>query len=275
MSQSHHAQRRQGVIVLAGLAVALWVILGLMSLTSGATSNLHADMGEAVLEDFSQTRADSQKIRFTLADDGYTLARSAAGWTLEETGGYPVRRDRLAELMGGLETLSFDEKRTDDPYKHDRIGLGHPEQDGNGALVEIFGPDAELMHSLVIGRKNDTIYVRDPESVQTYRAEGTLPPFYNRRAWLDLDIIEIDPSAIRSVRVTDGSGRTLYLRRLEGSDTRSFRPAPPDQNDRLISRLAASTTALAVTRLTPVDVKPAADLTTEPIARHISETFDG
>jgi hypothetical protein len=43
----------------------------------------------------------------------------------------------------------------------------------------------------------------------------------------------------------------------------------------LISRLAASTTALAVTRLNPVDVKPASDLTTDPIARHISETFDG
>lgn len=275
MSQSHHDHRRRGVILLAGLAVALWVILGLTSLTSGATNNLHPRMGEAVLDEFSRTRADSQKIRFTLADESYTLARSAAGWTLEETGGYPVRPDRLAELAGGLETLSFDEKRTDDPYKHDRIGLGHPEQDGNGALVEIFGPDAELMHSLIIGRKNDTIYVRDPEEAQTYRAEGTLPPFYNRRAWLDLDIIEIDPSAIRSARITDANDRSLYLRRSEGADTRSFRPAPPNQNDRLISRLAASTTALAVTRLTPVDVKPAADLTTAPIARHISETFDG
>ncbi|MEL7031806.1 MAG: DUF4340 domain-containing protein [Pseudomonadota bacterium] len=275
MSQSHAQTRRQGVVVLAGAAVILWGILGLTSLTSGATSNLHARMGDAVLAEFGRTRADSQKIRFTLADENYTLARSAAGWTLEETGGYPVRRDRLSELMGGLETLSFDEKRTDDPYKHDRIGLGHPQQDGNGALVEVFGQGTDLMHSLIIGRKNDTIYVRDPEDAQTYRAEGTLPPFYNRRAWLDLDIIEIDPSAIRSTRITDETGRSLYLRRAEGADTRSFRPAPPNQNDRLISRLAASTTALAVTRLTPVDVKPAADLTTAPIARHISETFDG
>ena len=275
MSQSHAQTRRKGVIVLAGVAVILWIVLSLTSLTSGSTSNLHARMGDAVLAEFGRTRADSQKIRFTLADESYTLARSATGWTLEETGGYPVRRDRLSELMGGLETLSFDEKRTDDPYKHDRIGLGHPQQDGNGALVEVFGQGTELVHSLIIGRKNDTIYVRDPEDAQTYRAEGTLPPFYNRRAWLDLDIIEIDPSAIRSTRITDETGRSLYLRRAEGADTRSFRPAPPNQNDRLISRLAASTTALAVTRLTPVDVKPAADLTTAPIARHISETFDG
>lgn len=275
MSQSSRQNRRQNVLVLLGLAVGLWLLFGLTSLTQGPTSNTHSRMGAAVLDGFSQTRADAQRMKFTLADESYTLARTASGWTLEETGGYPVRPDRLAELAGGLETLSFDEKRTDDPYKHDRIGLGNPAQGGNGALIEVFGEESELMHSLIIGRKNDTIYVRDPEQAQTYRAEGNLPPFYNRRAWLDLDIIQIDPSAIRSVRITDAANRSLYMRRDEGNGARSFRPAPPNQNDRLISRLAASSTALAVTRLTPVDVKPASDLTTEPIARHISETFDG
>lgn len=275
MSQTHHAARRQSIFILAGIAIALWLILGFGAFLQGSPSNSHSRMGAPVLGKFSETRVDSQKIRFTLADESYTLQRTAAGWTMEETGGYPVRPDRLAELAGGLETLSFDEKRTDDPYKHDRIGLGHPQEDGNGALIEVFGPETELMHSLIIGRKNDSIYVRDPEDAQTYRANGTLPPFYNRRAWLDLRIVEIDPSAIRSARVIDQAGRSLYLRRNEGSDARSFRPAPPNQNDRLVSRLAASTTALAITRLTPVDVKPAADLTTRPIARHISETFDG
>jgi len=275
MTNSHHQNRRKSAMVLLGLAVGLWLLLGITSLTNGPTGNTHTQMGAAVLDGFSQTRSDAQKIKFTLADESYTLARTAAGWTLEETGGYPIRPDRLAELAGGLETLSYDEKRTDDPYKHERIGLGNPAEDGNGALIEVFGENADLMHSLIIGRKNDTIYVRDPEQAQTYRAEGTLPPFYNRRAWLDLDIIQIDPSAIRSVRITDTANQSLYLRRDEGNGARSFRPAPPHQDDRLISRLAASSTALAITRLTPVDVKPASDLTTQPIARHISETFDG
>ncbi len=275
MSQSHRQNRRQNVFILIGLAIGLWLLFGLTSLTHGPTSNTHSRMGAAVLDGFSQTRADAQRMKFTLADESYTLTRTASGWTLEETGGYPVRPDRLAELAGGLETLSFDEKRTDDPYKHDRIGLGNPAQGGNGALIEVFGEESELMHSLIIGRKNDTIYVRDPEQAQTYRAEGSLPPFYNRRAWLDLDIIQIDPSTIRSVRITDATNRSLYLRRDEGNGARSFQPAPPNQDDRLISRLAASSTALAITRLTPVDVKPASDLTTQPIARHISETFDG
>ncbi|MEP1144837.1 MAG: DUF4340 domain-containing protein [Henriciella sp.] len=275
MNSTHAQRRKRRIFALTGLAVALWVLLGLTSLTLSPGSNTHSKMGDAVLAGFSQTRADAQKIRFTLADERYTLARTATGWALEETGGYPVRPDRLADLAGGLETLSFDEKRTDDPYKHDRIGLGNPLEGGNGALIEVLNTDSDTTHSLVIGRKNDTIYIRDPESVQTFRAQGNLPPFYNRRAWLDFDIIDIDPSAIRSIRITDFANRALYLRRAEGGDARSFRPAPPNQDDRLISRLAASTSALAITRLSPVDVKPAADLTSQPIARHISETFDG
>lgn len=275
MSQTHATARRKRVLVLSGLAVGLWVILGLTSLTRTNPDGDHARLGQPVLENFSQTRSDAQRIRFTLADESYTLARSASGWVLEDTGGYPVRPERLSELASGLETLSFDEKRTDDPYKHDRVGLGDPLQSGNGALVEVFGSAGNLEHSLIIGRKNDALYVREPDQDQTFRAKGTLPPFYNRRAWMDFNIINIDPSAISSVRITDFAGRSLYLRRFEGGDARSFRPAPPNQDDSLISRLAASTTALAVTRLAPLDVKPASDLTSAPIARHISETFDG
>lgn len=275
MSDALTPLRKQRLLWLGAAALGLWVVLGLTSLTSGTERTTHDRMGAAVLPDFGRTRSEAQKIRFTLADDAYTLARTASGWVMEETGGYPIRRDRLSELTGGLETLSFDEKRTDDPYKHDRVGLGDPAEGGNGALIEVFGPTGELANSLIVGRKTDTLYVRAPGQPQTYRTRGTLPPFYNRRAWLDLDIISIDPSAIRSVRILDSTNRELYLRRSEGSDARSFAPAPPNQDDRLISRLSASTTALAVTRLSPLDVRPAADLVSQPIARHISETFDG
>ncbi|MEO0607526.1 MAG: DUF4340 domain-containing protein [Pseudomonadota bacterium] len=275
MSGSHAQIRRKQILALAMIAVGLWVILGLTYLTGPSDNGAHARMGAPVLPGFSEARTDAQRIRFTLSDEAYTLARTASGWVMEETGGYPIRPQRLSELASGLETLSFDEKRTDDPYKHDRVGLGDPLQGGNGALIEVFGSDGALSQSLLIGRKNDTLYVRAPDQDQTFRTQGTLPPFYNRRGWLDLGIIDIDPSAIRSVRITDSNNRSLYLRRAEGGDTRSFRPAPPHQTDTLISRLAASTTALAVTRLAPSDVKPAEDLTSAPIARHISETFDG
>ncbi|GAB5458116.1 MAG: hypothetical protein Hens3KO_11460 [Henriciella sp.] len=275
MIEAYRRRRQQSLIILAGIAALLWVIIGISALWSPSQDDTHAQMGEPVLKGFAETRAEAQQIRFIMADDNYTLSRTANGWVMEESGRYPIRADRLSDLASGLEGLTFDKKRTNDPYKLDQIGLGDPAEGGTGVLIEVLDPNLEVATALMVGRKGDRIYTRAPGSFQTYRTSGDLPPFYNRRAWLDFDIIDIDPSAIRSVRISDASGESLYLSRLPGSDGRSFRPAPPNQTDRLVSRLAASTTALAITRLAALDVKPASDLVTPPIARHISETFDG
>ena len=275
MSNLRAGVRRRSILTLAGLAAALWGLIAVLGMTAPSTNGSHSAMGEPVLKGFAETRAEAQRIRFTMADDSYTLVRTAAGWVMEQSGNYPIRADRLADLASGLETLTFEQKRTHDPYKLDRIGLGDPAEGGTGVLIEVIGPDGTLTASLIAGRKAGRIYVRRPDDTQTYRAEGDLPPFYNRRAWLDFNIIEIDPTAIRSVRLTDAQGRELYLRRDAGSDARAFRPAPPNQNDRLINRLGASSAALAITRLSALDVKPASAITTPRIARHISETFDG
>lgn len=275
MSAARNAARRRVITMLAATAAALWAIVVMSGMMSGPAHDRHDAMGQPILKGFADTRGDAQKIRFTMADDSYTLARAARGWVMEESGSFPIRADRLSELASGLENLTYGERRTSDPYKLDRIGLGDPTEGGTGVLIEVFGPDEDLTASLVAGRKDERIYIREPGASQAFRAIGDLPPFYNRRAWLDFDIIGIEASAIRSVRILDETGQSLYLSRTPGSDARSFRPAPPHQNDALTSRLVASTTALAITRLSALDAKPASDLITPPIAQHISETFDG
>ena len=39
--------------------------------------------------------------------------------------------------------------------------------------------------------------------------------------------------------------------------------------------MAPATTALAISRFAPIDVKPSAALETRPVARHITSTYDG
>ncbi|MDJ0919760.1 MAG: DUF4340 domain-containing protein [Henriciella sp.] len=275
MSALLDQKRRARVIRLAVVAVVLWLVVFASGWLAPSGTSSHARLGEPVLPGFAETRREAQRIRFSMADDAYTILRTESGWVMEESGNYPIRPDRLSELATGLENLTLDQKRTSDPYKHDGVGVGDPSEGGNGVLIEVFDAEGAQTASLIAGRKNETIYVRDPDEAQAYRTVGSLPPFYNRRAWLDFNIVEIDQSAIRSVRLTDRFGQSVYLRRPPGSDNRSFRPAPPNETDRLISRLAASTTALAVTRLTALDVKPMDMLTSAPVANHISETFDG
>lgn len=271
-----HAQTRKSVVnTLMIAAILLWGMIGAARFVSGNQTDTHPDMGKPVLSGFAERRLEASRISFTMADEQYTLERTNSGWVMAKEDGFPVRQDRLGALAAGLETLTYGPRRTADPDKHDLVRLGHPENSGTGVLIEVFGRTGERTDAIIVGRKNGQLYVRKPDGDQTYRAGGNLPPFYNRRAWLDFEIIDIAPDAVRSVRLSDRLGQTGYFSRPVGGNARSFTTAPPYQDLEVASRLSLSTTALAITRFAPEGAKLDTNLTTAPVARHISETFDG
>lgn len=274
MSSLRDRQRTRRVLIMAGLAALLAAAATGVSLGSAGTPRSERT-GRRVLPDFTAQRAEATGIRVILADESYMLMATGEGWKLGGKDGYPVRQDRLAELAGGLEGLTWDMPRTEDPAKLNAIGLGDPRRGGTGALIEILGPDGAVSASLITGRKNAWIYARLPDETKAFRVSGALPPFYSADAWLDLSFLDIHEDAISAVRLTDANGDSLYLQRTVGASDRAFRPAPPYQNYRLTSRLAVSGPALALTRFLPIGVKRTSALRTQPVARHITETHDG
>ena len=275
MTELRERQRRKRLQALGIVAAVLCVLAVLAQMDFHAGPARSARTGQPVLPDFAAIRAEAAEIRVTLADESYRLLNTHDGWTLEGTHGYPVRADRLAGLATGLGELTWGEPRTRDPDKLNRVGLGDPRKGGTGALIEIANEAGDVTAAIITGRKGDHIYARRPDELQAYQVEGNLPPLYNRDAWLDLDIIDISPDAVSAVRIFDRTGESLYLERAVGTSERSFRPAPPYQDFRLISRIAASTPALALTRFQPIGVKPASQLKTQPMGRHITQTHDG
>jgi len=271
--RSQHRSFR--IKVMGALAGAL-VLTALGSQFLGTPAAPRSDLeGELVLPGFAQMRAVATEIRITLADESYTLFATPGGWRLQGTDGYPIRADRLNELAGGLETLVWDAPRTRDPAKMNAIGLGDPRQGGNGVLVEVVGAEGRVNAALLTGRKDEHIYVRRPDEAQAYRVTGSLPPLYSAEAWLDLDIIDLNGDAVSAVRLTDASGASLYLQRTIGSSERAFRPAPPHETYELVSRLATTGPALALTRFQPIGVRPASNLKTRAVGSHITQTHDG
>ncbi|MEQ8320622.1 MAG: DUF4340 domain-containing protein [Rhodospirillales bacterium] len=275
MSNVPSRRRIHRLQIMGAVAGALTVIAIFLSLGGQGTPQNTERMGKPVLPNFSTVRADAAEIRVTLADEAYTLVNGLDGWTLGGTGGYPIRVDRLADLAGGLGDMTWGEGRTRDIGKMNRVGLGDPRDGGTGALIEIVNEAGTVTASLLTGRKGPYVYARLPGEDQAFRVNGDLPPLYNHDAWLDLDIMDIHSDAVSAVRLFDVRGRSLYLQRSVGSGDRSFRPAPPYQNYRLVSRIAASTPALALTRLQPIGVKLAANLQSRAVARHITTTHDG
>lgn len=275
MSRRLDRQRARIVQRLSLVAAGAWILFILFSMFSPSASDSSPRTGHPVLKNFSAIKGEIARIRVTTSDGAYNLLRQADQWVLAETGGYPVRSDRVTTLIDGLETLSWGERRTADPARLSYLGLGDPRDGGNGVLVEVFARDGARTGEVITGRRGGQTYARAADETVAFRARGTLPPLHTREPWLDLDIIDIDASTVSAVRLTDRSGAATYLTRTPGSGPRSFRPAPPYQDDVVASALGVSTTALAITRLAPVNVKPASELAGRATSRHITETFDG
>lgn len=268
-------QRQRRIRLMAALAGGLAVIALGADLLGRPPAPRHELTGTPVIPGFAAIRSEARAIRVTVAGESYELTSTPGGWQLAEAAGYPIRADRLSQLVTGLEALSWEGARTRDPAKFNRIGLGDPREGGTGALIEVIGAEGDVKASLITGRREGRIYARRPGEDQAFRVTGDLPPLYAADAWLDLDILSVNPDAVSALRITDQAGASLYLMRRPGESDRAFRPAPPYQDLELASRLVTTGPALALTRLQPIGVKPAGALRTQPVARHITETFDG
>ena len=266
-------QRLRRVQILAAVAVLVWGLILVEQWWHEPPDDQHPLMGQPVLPEFSQINSMIDQIQIKLADKTYNLKRVESDWVMPEAGNYPVREDRMRELATGLETLSYAERRTSNPEKYGLLGLESPQTGGNGVQLTLSGGGETLQ--FLTGRRDDRLYIRQLDQAQTYRVMGTLPPFYSEHAWLDFDILNLESAAIHAVRLSDQTGLALYMNRPNGERGQRFTPAPPYQNARVISRMGALSTALAISRFAPLDAKPADALTTDPIAVHISETFDG
>ncbi|MEM8633766.1 MAG: DUF4340 domain-containing protein [Pseudomonadota bacterium] len=277
MTQERETRRRHMVYGLSGLAAVL--ALGNLAGRPNDSGYLLTEReGQLVFPRLARRAAAADTVRITIPDQIYTMVRDETfddRWLMAESGGYPVRADMMAALTRGLTSMEWGLTRTSDADKLDRIGLGNPETGGTGARIDILSERDSPLASLITGRKGDRLYARFSDENKSFRVTGDLPPLYRPQTWLDLDIIDMQEDAIGAVRITDRRGRGVFVTRPPGSSERAFRLAPPYQNDTLVSRNAIIGPALALSRLTPVDVRPAEDLETRSVGQHITTTHDG
>ena len=266
--------RAQRLIGLAAASLVLLGLIGLQSLSGPAEIGGHPRTGSPVL-----SRADLDKdvarIQVRLADDDYSLVRVGEAWHMDDALGYPVRLDQVGALLAGLSELSWGEAKTGDSRKFDRLGLADPDAGGNGAELRLFDELGNQIAALILGRRDGRLYLRNTTEDLAFLAGGDLPPLQARYGWMDFQVIAVMPSAIEGVVLEPGTGERLHLVRKTNGGPRDFIPGPANQGERLVSGLAAATPALALSRFSPLDVKPESALETERMARHVTLTKDG
>lgn len=267
--------RRGRLLALIGVIAVCAIWLAGRAVVSSPAIERHERTGTPVFANADSLAEHVARIEVQLADESYTLLRTEEGWRMDSVDGYPIRDDRIGAFLAGISELSWAEPRTRDPRKLDRLGLGDPDAGGNGAQIALLGPADDTLGAVIAGRRDDTLYLRRPDEALAFRADGELPPLLSRASWLDFEVVSVLPEAIRGVVLRSPGGEELTLLRDAGAGGDAFRLGPRHSGERLVSRLAASTPALALARFAPVGVKPAEDLQTRPVARHVTLTKDG
>ncbi|MCG8440994.1 MAG: DUF4340 domain-containing protein [Caulobacterales bacterium] len=215
-------------------------------------------------------------IMVTTADDSFHILREEDGWRLPERGAHPVSTDMLARLDRSLTELTYRARKTADPERLDRLGLGDPYERGRGALLDIASVHGEPLVSVIFGdpRPGGGVYLRFPGAAQSYVADAAPPPLTRPADWLDLAVLQLTREEIASASVEPAEGPAYELTRPEPAEP-DFALGEPAEGWTLMTRGAGNLIARAAVSLAFQDVRLASELTGEPVARHVTRTFDG
>jgi hypothetical protein len=263
--------RRAGWLML--IAAAFVSVAAVSVSIESRTRDANRTVGLA-LPQFASGQNQATSIKIVSKDVTYTIEDTPKGWALKDRGGYPVRREKLAQFVDGLSSLALLRPMTRDPQKHERLGLGDPTKGGSGILVQIAGPGGGILAELILGvQPGGQLFVRKPNQDQTWAARGKLPALRDPSQWLNLTPFTIARERIARVDIVPALGPAFAVARAV--DGQSFSLQPPFSNLEVIAPTALSQTVNALTQLNPIDVQQAGAISGAPVARVTAQTFDG
>lgn len=271
--------QRRTLLLLSGAAVAA---IGGALLLNPAETPAPSPAGAALaFPGLAQRLQSAARIVATRHDGTLEIARRGEMWVLPAKGGYPVRQEKVRELLVGLTELRLTEPRTANPEMLDRLGLDDPSKEGSTAtLLRVLDAQGGVIAELVIGRRRvrtqgnvpESAFVRRPGENQAWLAEGRIPVDSDAQLWLDRDIANIPRERVRRVAVNRAGQPALVLTRTGEPDGRLQVTEPADAPP--TDEASLDEVGRAFEFLTFLDVKAEAEAPGEPLGDSRFELTD-
>lgn len=149
-----------------------------------------------------------------------TLNRTAAGWTVLESDGYPARGKAIQELLYALSESRRVEPKTQDPKKFAKLQVDDATQPKSEAKrIDVLDKNGRSLASLILGKENMLLqaigeggaYVRIPDQNQAWLASGNLLAEAEFKNWLDNPIVDIPRQRIEQVVLNHPNGDRMVV----------------------------------------------------------------
>jgi hypothetical protein len=214
-------------------------------------------------------------------DGTLRVLRQGETWVLPDKSNYPVRPERVRELLTGLTELRLTEPRTADPEMLDRLGLEDPERAGaTSSLLRVLDAQGNALAELVIGRRRvrtqgnvpESAYVRRPNETQAWLAEGRIPVDADPQLWIDRDLANLPRDRVRRVVVRRAGENELVLARSGDADAKLEMTLPAEHPP--LDETSLDEVARGFEFLTFLDVKAEAEISGEALGEARFEFSD-
>ncbi|PWC27393.1 DUF4340 domain-containing protein [Teichococcus aestuarii] len=258
--------QRRSLLILGGAALAS--AAAVVALGPGGPPPAETGAAPLMFRDLATRLQGAMRIEVVRHAQSLAVQRQPGDtWVLPEVAGYPVRPEKVRELLVGLTELRLVEPRTANPEMLERLGLQDPDKPGStGALLRVLDGTGAPIVALVVGRRRvrtqgnvpESVYVRRAGETQSWLAEGRLPLDADAQLWIDRDLANLPRERVLRVRVEREDAPALVLAKGEGPDGRLALAEPAAAPPLEPTRLDAVANAFEFLTLT--DVQRAADI---------------
>ena len=271
-------QRRSLLLLSGAAAIALGAALLIEKPTTAPPA---PELGALAFPGLAARLANAARIEVRRHDGALDVVRQGDSWVLPSKHDYPIKQEKLRELLTGLTELRLMEPRTGNPEMLDRLGLEDPMRAGaTSTLLRVVDAQGAALAELVIGRRRvrtqgnvpESAYVRRPNENQAWLAEGRIPVDADPQLWLERDIANLPRERVRRVSIARAGEAPLVLTHSGDPDgklgitTPTDAPAADDVSLDEVSR--------SFEFLTFLDVRRAADAPGEALGESRFEMTD-
>ena len=272
--------QRRSLILLGSAAVV--AMAGALLIKPPPPPAPPAGAGGLAFPGLAQRLPNATRIEVRRHDGALEIIRRGDVWVLPTKGDYPIRQEKLRELLTGLTELRLMEPRTGDPEMFDRLGLEDPLRAGaTSTLLRVLDAQGAALAELVIGRRRmrtqgnvpESAYVRRPNENQAWLAEGRIPVDADPQLWLDRDIANLPRERVTRVVVARAGEDALVLTHSGQADGKLAITTPaeaPPTDDVSLDEVGRS-----FEFLTFLDVRREADAPGEALGETRFELTDG
>jgi len=207
--------------------------------------------------------------------------RPERGWVLPDKGDYPADFNQVRMTIIGMEALETLEKKTARAEWLHYVGLDAPPK-GDGVEIVLKNEDGKVLAALIAGKGEDIgdetgamgLYVRKPDSDQSWLVRSVFQPKADPADWMDKDIVDVDTARIQETDVDPADGPSYEVARDKPSDP-DFALSPIPKGREVGFPTGPDGIAGALSSFSFDDAAPARDFDFSGATRVVTRTFDG